>query len=36
MIRQWQPEVADMMISCLYERSGLRHFDAAAACRDPA
>ena len=34
MIRQRHPEVADMMISCLSERSGLRHLDAAAACRE--
>ena len=33
MIRQRLPEVADMMISCLSERSGLRHLDAAIACR---
>ena len=34
MIRQRHPEVADMMISCLSERSGLRHLDAAVACRE--
>ena len=34
MIRQRHPEVADMMISCLSERSGLLHVDAAVACRE--